>query len=54
MEEDYRTFDAFVSNSGKSLIITIPKAVCSVLNLSEGEIVQIKVKKEKGKLKEKE
>ena len=46
MEEE-RIFDAFVSNSGNSLIITIPKVVCKVLNLSEGNIVQIKVKKEK-------
>lgn len=51
MEEDYRIFDAFVSSSGKSLIITIPKVVCNVLGLGEGDIVQIKIKKEKQKTK---
>jgi len=50
MEEE-RIFDAFVSSSGKSLIITIPKVVCNVLNLNEGNIVQVKVKKEKIKKK---
>ncbi len=49
MEEDYRTFNAYLGKSGKSLIITIPKAVCSVLNLTEENIVQIKIKKEQTK-----
>jgi len=47
MEDEYRIFDAFVSKSGTSLIVTIPKPVCRVLKLKEGDIVQIKVKKEK-------
>ncbi len=51
MEEDYRIFDAFVSSSGKSLIVTVPKVVCNVLGLEEGNIVQIKIKKEKQKTK---
>lgn len=51
MEEEYRNFDAFVSSSGKSLIITVPKVVCNVIGLSEGDIVQIKIKKEKSKYK---
>ncbi|NQV09273.1 hypothetical protein HQ529_05460 [Candidatus Woesearchaeota archaeon] len=46
MEEEYRVFDAFVSKSGSSLIVTVPKAVCGVLKLKEGNIVQIKIKKE--------
>tara|TARA_Y100000310_G_C20615470_1_gene780389 strand:- start:274 stop:582 length:309 start_codon:yes stop_codon:yes gene_type:complete len=43
-QEDFRTFDANVSSSGKSLITTIPKATCQILSLNEGDFVQIKVK----------
>lgn len=46
MEEEYRIFDAFVSKSGTSIIVTIPKPVCQVMKLKEGDIVQIKIRKE--------
>ena len=49
MEEEYRTFNAYIGKSGKSLIITISKAVCSVLYLTEENIVQVKIKKEQTK-----
>lgn len=51
MEDEYRIFDAFVSKSGTSLIVTIPKPVCKVLKLGEGNIVQIKIKKERAEKK---
>jgi antitoxin component of MazEF toxin-antitoxin module len=42
--EEFRIFDANVSSSGKSLIVTIPKSTCQILSLGEGDFVQIKVK----------
>lgn len=47
MEEDnYRVFNAYASKSGKSIIITVPKAVCAVLDISEEDILQVKIRKE--------
>jgi|ETN02SMinimDraft_2_1059926.scaffolds.fasta_scaffold78579_3 antitoxin component of MazEF toxin-antitoxin module len=46
MEEE-RIFDATVSSSGKSLIVTIPKSSTQIISLKEGNFVQIKVKRVK-------
>lgn len=45
-EDDYRVFNAYASRSGKSIIVTVPKAVCEVLGISEEDIIQVKVRKE--------
>lgn len=51
MEEDFRIFDVRVSLSGTSLIITIPKSSCELLDIKADDIVQVKIKKEFRKTK---
>lgn len=43
-ESEFRIFDANVSSSGKSHIVTIPKATSELLSLKEGDFVQVKVR----------
>ena len=53
MEDDFRVFDAVIKESGDSLAVTIPKAVCLILDLKNQDLVQVKVKKEKKTAKKK-
>lgn len=51
MEDDFRVFDAIIKESGDSLAVTIPKPVCLILDLKNQDLVQVKIKKEKKRVK---